>query len=54
MSEKRFDCQQICAVFIQVGSESMSEGMRCDPVFPSKTLLVLCHVAHHGVGMAGF
>lgn len=44
MSHKVLDRQKIRAVFIQMGSESMSEGMAGKPVFPAKGILMGPHV----------
>ena len=53
MPHKVLDRQEICAAFIQVGSESMAEGMAGKPVLPAKGILMSPHMAHDVKGING-
>ena len=44
VSHEIFDGQQVCPVFIKVGSKSVPERMAGDPVLPSKEIFMGPHM----------
>lgn len=46
MFHKIFNGQQICPIFIKVGSEGMPERTACDPVLPAERFFMGAHMPH--------
>lgn len=51
MSHKIFDGQQVCPIFIKIGSESMPERMACDPVLPAERFFIGANMLHDVKGI---